>query len=186
MSVLYLITDNGEIARRRPALPAGAVVEAWPDLYTPGNVWIGMESKQLLDAAGQPLAPILSLEGDHVPIFYGPRLADLESLPTEDSLRTRALSAHGMAVAWITLDQFGDRTEYQPESPLDPTFFLRRRGGGAVHIWRLFRTRAEACAFMRERYGNDPEAQNWAEKLAVDNFAELLERHATGEPPRAS
>ena len=39
---------------------------------------------------------------------------------------------------------------------------------------------------MRERYGNDPEAQNWAEKLAVDNFAELLERHATGEPPRAS
>ena len=185
MSLLYLITDTGEIARRRPALPAGAVVEAWPDLYTPGHVWLGTESKQILDATGEPLAAVLSLDGDHVPIFYGPRLADIESLPTEESLRTRVLSAHGMAVAWITLDQFGERTEYQPDSPLDPTFFLRRRGGSAAHVWRLFRTRAEAGAFMRERYGNDLEAQAWAEKLGSEDFADLIGRHATREPPGA-
>ena len=180
MSPLYLVADDGEIARRRPSLPAGAVVEAWPDLYTPGHVWLGAESKQLLDAAGEPLAAALSLDGDRVPVFYGPRLSDLESLPAEESLRGRVLSAHGRAVAWITLDQFGERTEYQPESPLDPTFFLRRRGGGAANIWRLFRTRAEACAFMRERYGNDAEARTWAERLGADDFADLIKRHATG------
>lgn len=185
MSLLYLLADTGEIARRRPSLPAGTVVEAWPDLYTPGHVWLETESKQLLDAAGDPLVAVLSLDGDHVPVFYGPRVGDLESLPTEASLRARVLSAHGMAVAWITLDQFGERTEYQPESPLDPTFFLRRRGGGAAHIWRLFRTRGEAGTFMRERYANDPDAQTWAEKLAVEDFAALIERHATREPPRA-
>jgi len=38
-------------------------------------------------------------------------------------------------------------------------------GGGAPHIWRLFQT--------------------WAEKLAVEDFTALIERHATREPPRA-
>jgi hypothetical protein len=185
MSRLYLVADNAEIARRRPSLPAGAVVEAWPDLYTPGHVWMGTESKLLLDAAGEPLPAVLSLDGDRVPVFYGPRLADLESLPTEESLRARVLSAHGVAVAWITLDQFGERTEAPAQSPLDPTFFLRRRGGGAAHVWRLFRTRAEAGAFMRERYGNDREAQAWAEALGIEDFAGLIARYATREPPRS-
>lgn len=186
MSCVYLVPDSGEIARRRGSLPAGVVVEAWPDLYTAGHVWVGAESKRALDGAGGPLTALLSLEGDRVPVFYGPRLADLESLPTEESLRSRVLSAHGIAVAWITLDQFGQRTEYQPDSPLDPTFFLRRRGGGAAaHIWRLFRSRAEAGSFMRERYGNDPEAQAWAEKLRSEDFADLIGRHATREPPGA-
>jgi hypothetical protein len=186
VSRLCLVADHAEVARRRPALPPGVVVEAWPDLYSPGSVWVGAESKQLLDAAGGAITPLLSLEAEHVPIFYGPRLADLDSLPTEDSLRTRVLSAHGVAVAWITLDRFGERTEYQPESPLDPTFFLRRRGGGAAHVWRLFRTRDEAGAFMRERYASDPEAQAWADALAVADFAELIERYATPGPPPAS
>jgi hypothetical protein len=183
MSRLYLLADIEEIARRRPALAPGAVVEAWPDLYTPGHAWLGAESKQALDGTGAPVPAVLALEGDAVPIFYGPRVADLDSLPPEESLRARVLSAHGMAVAWITLDQFGDRTQYQPASPLDPIFFLRRRGGGAAHVWRLFRTRAEAAAFMRERYGQDPEARGWAEQLPVADFAELVARYAVREPP---
>ena len=123
------------------------------------------------------------LVADHVPVYYGPRLTALESLPPEESLRARALSAHGMAVAWITLDQFGGRTLYRADSPADPTFFLRRRGGGDAHLWRLFRTRDEAVAFMREHYASDPEAQAWASSLRAESFADLIDRHARGRPP---
>lgn len=185
MSLLYLLADGGEIARRRALLPAGAVVEAWSDLYVSGHVWIGADSMQMLASVGPQLAPSLVLEGERIPIFYGPRLADLDSLPPEESLRTRVASAHGMAVAWITLDQFGERSDARGDSPLDPTFFLRRRGGGTAHIWRLFRGRAEAGTFMLERYGNDPEAQAWAQGLSVADFDELIARHAVRVAPEA-
>lgn len=186
MGLVYLVSDSGEIARRRALLPAGTVVEAWADLYTPGHLWVGHDTKEILDSAGPPFAATLALDGDRVPVFYGPRLTDLDSLPTEESLRARVLSAHGMAVAWVTLDQFGDRSDSRMESPLDPTFFLRRRGGGAAHLWRLFRSRAEASAFMRERYGNDPEAQSWAKRLEAESFNDLIERHAMRVPPGAA
>lgn len=186
VSLLYLLADSGEIARRRARLPAGAVVEAWADLFMSGHVWLGAESMRLLASAGPPLAPALALDGERVPVFYGPRVADLDSLPPEESLRSRVLSAHGMAVAWITLDQFGERNEARSDSPLDPTFFLRRRGGSAAHIWRLFRSRDEAGAFMRERYGGDSEAQAWAQGLPVAGFDELIARHAVRVPPPAS
>jgi hypothetical protein len=185
VSLLYLLTDSGEIARRRALLPAGAVVEAWADLYMSGHVWVGAASMQLLASAGPPLASVLTLEGERVPVFYGPRLADLDSLPPEESLRARVLSAHGMAVVWITLDQFGERSDARADSPLDPTFFLRCRGGATAHIWRLFRNRTEAGAFMRERYGGDAEAQAWAQGLQVADFDELIARHAVRVPPRA-
>src|SRR5262245_17301154 len=178
MGLVHLVQDSGEIARRRGALPAGSFVEAWPDLFTPGHVWLGSEAKQTLDAAGAPLLSSLTLEGDHVAVYYGPHLTALESLPTEESLRARVLSGAGVAVAWITLDQFGQRTLARADSPSDPTFFLRRRGGGPAHLWRLFRSRDEAIAFMREHYGNDPEAQAWATGLAAASFADLIERHA--------
>jgi len=99
----------------------------------------------------------------------------------EESLQARALSARGVAVAWITLNQFGERTEYEPQSPTDPIFFLRRPRGGAAHIWRLFRTKPEAIAYMREYYGKDPEAREWAQSLPVETFEELLEHLATPE-----
>lgn len=186
MGRVFLVRDGGEIARRRASLPPGSFVEAWPDLLTPGHVWLGAEAKQALDAVAAPLAAALALEADHVPVYYGPRLTALESLPVEESLRTRVLSGHGMAVAWITLDQFGDRTLYRADSPLDPTFFLRRRGGGDAHLWRLLRTRDEAVAFMREHYGSDPEAQAWARRLEVEDFDELIARHALRVPPGTS
>jgi hypothetical protein len=181
MGRTYLSADGPEIARRRKLVPAGNLVEAWPDLYVAGDFWLGSESKALLDATGTPLRARLSLDGGFVPIYYGPRLCDLESLPLEESLQARALSARGVAVAWITLDRFGERTVHRAESPLDPVFFLRRPRGGAAHQWRLFRTKQEAVTYMRESYGNDSEAQDWASGLSVESYDELLERHARRE-----
>lgn len=181
MGRLYLISEGSEIVRRRKLVAPGGLVEAWPDLAVAGDFWMGEESKALLDAVGPPIKPKLWLEGACVPIYYGPRLSEIASLPPEESLRARVLSARGVAVAWVTLNQFGERTVYEPGSPADPVFFLRRPGGGTAHIWRLFRTRREAIAFMRESYGKDPEAIEWAQTLPVEHYEELLERRATLE-----
>jgi hypothetical protein len=174
---IYLLSDAGEITRRRK-LVAGRLVEVWPDLYVAGRFWMGETSREVLDSAGPALPIELSLDEARVPIYYGPRLRDVESLPAEESLRARVASAHGIAVAWITLDQWGDRTVYEPAGPTDPVFFLRRPAGTSAHIWRLFRARREAEAYMAEYFGKDAEARSWAAALPVDGFDELLERGA--------
>jgi hypothetical protein len=179
MGRLYLVSDARDIAERRKLLPRERLVETWADLYTGGRFWIGDTSRELLESVGTPLPVTLGLDGALIPIYYGPRLRDVESLPTEESLQARVLSAHGIAAAWITFDQFGARTEYVPTGPADPIFFLRRPAGMAAHVWRLFRTRREALAYMAEYYGRDSEARDWAEALPVETFDELLERHAT-------
>ena len=178
MARLYLVGDGEEIARRRKLVPPGRLVEAWPDLFIAGDFWIGETSKSLLDAAGEPLAAKLSIESAVVPIYYGPRLRDVESLPLEESLQSRVLSAHGIALAWITIDQFGERTVYEPKGPTDPIFFLRRPSGAAAHIWRLFRNRRESNVYMAEYYGKDSEGRDWSETLPVESFDELLDKHA--------
>jgi len=175
---IHAVDDGAEIARRRKLVGRSTLVEAWPDLYQAGRFWLGDESKAALDAAGAPLPGALSLDADAVSVFYGPRLGDVESLPLEDSLRARVLSARGIAVAWITLDRFGERVSYEPKSPADPVFHLRRPGGGAGHVWRRFETKREAVDFMREAYGADSEAVEWAETLPADDFDTLLRRFA--------
>jgi hypothetical protein len=175
---LYLIADGGEVAKRRRLVPAGRLVEAWPDLHTKGDVWMGEDAKTLLDATGEPLRPKLALKSAAVPIYYGPRLCDVESLPAEESLQTRALSARGIAVVWITMDRFGERTQYEPTSPVDPVFYLRRPGGSAAHVWRLVQSKAEAVVYMAEYFGDDPGARRWAEELAATTWEEMIERHA--------
>jgi len=175
---LHLITDAAAVAGRRKLVAPGQLLEAWPDLYVAGQAWVGDETRALLDGAGDAMPVALSIEDTTVPIYYGPRLQDTESLPLEASLRARVLSAHGIAVAWITVDQFGDRTVYEPTGPADPIFFLRRPGGSAAHIWRLFRTRAEARLYMAEYYGRDSEGRDWADTLSVETFEDLLARHA--------
>jgi len=177
MARLYLVVDDGEIPRRRKLVPRGRLVEAWPDLYVTGRFWMGETSKALLDGVGAPLPLTFWLDGALVPIYYGPRLRDVESLPLEESLQARVLSAHGVAVAWITFDQFGVRTVYEPTGPTDPIFFLRRPAGTTAHIWRLFRNRREAHVYMGEYYGRESEGREWADTLAVDTFEELLQRH---------
>jgi len=142
------------------------VVEAWADQRGGGAFWVGEESKRLLDAGGEaPMPARLSVPDDAVPVFYGPRLCDVESLPREESLRARVLSMQGIAVAWITLDRFGGRVSYEPASPADPVFHLRRPGGGAGHVWRRFTTKREAIDFMREAYGAESEGSEWAAML---------------------
>ena len=179
MSRLYFMAGGDEMVRRRSLVPRGSVVEAWADLVGGGTFWVGEESKRLLDAAGDgPMKPQLSLPAGAVPIFYGPQLRDIESLPREESLRARVLSVHAIAVAWITLDRFGERVTYQPKGPADPIFHLRRPGGRAGHVWRRFDTKADALTFMREVYGAESEAFEWAETLEVDDFESLLKRHA--------
>jgi hypothetical protein len=173
---LFLVAAGEEIVRRRAQLPVGSVVEAWADLYTPGRFWLGGESKELLDSVGEPVPVELGLPGSSVAVYYGPRLRDLDSLPPEESLKARVLSAHGIAAAWVTLDRFGERVTYQPTSPRDPVFHLRRRGGGAGHLWRLFPSRGAAVTYMAEAYG-ESEAVQWAEAVAVEDFDALLKRY---------
>jgi len=175
---LYLIADGGEVAKRRRLVPAGRLIEAWPDLHTKGDVWMGEDAKTLLDATGEPLRPKLTLESAAVPIYYGPRLCDVESLPAEESLQTRTLSARGIAVVWITMDRFGERTQYEPTSPVDPVFYLRRPGGSAAHVWRLLQSKAEAVVYMAEYFGDDPGARRCSEELAATTWEEMIERHA--------
>ena len=179
MSRLYFMAGGDEMVRRRARVPKGSVVEAWPDLVGGGTFWVGEESRRLLDAAGEtPMAAQISVPADAVPVFYGPHLTDIESLPREESLRARVLSVHAIAVAWITLDRFGQRITYEPKGPEDPIFHLRRPGGGAGHVWRRFDTKADAITFMREVYGAESEASDWAQTLDIEDFDALLKRYA--------
>ena len=178
MSDLFLVRDSGEIGRRREGLAKGVIVETWPDRIEPGEWWVGEASKALLDGAGPPLRARLRLDGARVPIYYGPRLCDLDSLPTEESLRGRILAAHGIAALWITLDAAGARVSHAPTSPDDPVFFLRRPGGGRPHVWRLFHRRDEAAAYVRERHDGDEEAAAWAAGLPAATWDELIARYA--------
>ena len=173
------MTDGGEMVRRRSQVAKGSVVEAWPDMTVGGGTfWVGDESKTLLDAVGpSPMAAKLSLPADAVPIFYGPQLCDLESLPREESLRARVLSSHGVAVAWVTLNPMGERASHEPKSLDEPVFHLRRPGGGSGHLWRLFRTKAAAVAWMEHTYGKDSEGAEWARALPAEDFEALLKRH---------
>ena len=183
MSHLYLLRDLAEITRRRPAIAKGQIVETWPDRIEPGECWVGETSKALLDAAGPPLRARLRLEGARVPIYYGPRLCDLDSLPTEESVRGRVVAAHGIAAMWITLDAAGTRVGHVPAAPDDPVFFLRRPGGGRAHVWRLFHRRDEATAYVREHYAGDEDAEAWAGGLPAATWDDLLAHYATREDP---
>jgi hypothetical protein len=174
---IYLLPDVREVIRRRKALPPGTFLEAWPDLQRPGHVWVGASAKTLLDSTGEPVASVLAVDAPAVRIYYGPRLAHVEGLPAEESLRGRILSAHGIAAAWITLDRFGQPMPYEPQSPADATFVLRRPRTAVGHLWRLFQTKDDARTFLRNYYGNDPEAQAWAADLPVEDYADLIERH---------
>ena len=203
MGRVYLVSDHGEIARRRRERP-GLLIEAWPDLYlgdlfwlgsdearraayamehrepVPGALyWIGEASKAALDGVGGPLAWDLAIEETSVPIYYGPGLTDTESLPGEDSVRARVLSAHAIAAIWTTYDASGVRIEHRPASPLDPTFHLRRPGGKIAHLFRALTTRAEAVTVMAAGASHDPEASEWAKTLPAEDFADLVQCHGT-------
>ncbi|MBI1846911.1 MAG: hypothetical protein HY294_10910 [Candidatus Rokubacteria bacterium] len=171
---LLMVADGDEIARRRSLLPKDQTVEAWPDLYLPGLYWLGEEAKAALDGVGEALTAHMSVDDTLVPIFYGRRLTDVDSLPREASLKARVLSGHGIAAAWATVDREGRRHDHQPQRPTDPLFYLRRIGGGAAHLWRLFASRDEARAFMAEHHGDDDEGLAWVAALPRDDWDDLV------------
>src|SRR2546428_8610097 len=82
-------------------------------------------------------------------------------------------------------DPFAGGIVEGPRSPADPVFNLRRAGGGKGHLWRLFRTKAEAIVYMVESYGRESEGAEWARALGIDSFEDLVSRYssAPGEPP---
>jgi len=176
MGRLYLIGEGANFADRRKRLARGSYVETWPDLFLPGASWISEETRALLEEGQEPLAPLWSLGGEHVPIYYGPRLRDLESLPREDSVRLRVLSAHGIACAWVTYDREGKRWRYDPSGPHDPVFYLRRPGSHEAHLWHLFRTRSEVEAFATQALADDPDAREWARRIQAEDYEDLLRR----------
>jgi hypothetical protein len=63
----------------------------------------------------------------------------------------------------------------------DPLFYLRRPRGDAAHLWRLFRTKGDAVAFMEARFADDPEARQWALDLPLDDFPSLIGRASPGD-----
>jgi hypothetical protein len=197
---LFLIADRSEIERRRKLLGAGEVVEVWEALHTPdvtwlgdpelrriayqrggaipspGLFWVGESTKAALDRVGTPLPHVMAIPESSVPVYYGPSLRDTESLPSEESLKARVLSARGIAVVWATYDQGGARLDYQPADPLDPVFYLRRARTRAIHAWRLFRTRAEAARHAAEILREDEDARRWAESIPAADFDDLVRR----------
>jgi hypothetical protein len=120
-------------------------------------------------------------------VYYGAAAAEAESLPGEASLRARVLSARGIAVACVTFEASGERRRHEPRSPDDPLFHLRRPGGSVVHLWRLFRTRDEAVAYLAEHYPHDADAVAWARRLPTRDWDELVARAApaSGGPGRS-
>lgn len=181
MGRLYLIGQGAELAERRKRLPSTHYVEIWPDLFLPDACWISQETKMLLEEGQEPLTLLWSLAGEHIPIYYGPRLRDLESLPREDSVRLRVLSAHGIACAWVTYDREGTRWRYDPSGPHDPVFYLRRPGSQEAHLWYLLRTRGEVETFAAQTLADDPDAAEWARRIPAEDYEDLLRRFGQRE-----
>jgi hypothetical protein len=200
MPQLFLLTDRSEIERRRKLLGPGEVVEVWEALHpsdvswlgdpelrrvayqrggaipTPGLFWVGESAKTALDQIGTPLAHLLAIPEASVPVYYGPWLRDTESLPSEESLKARVLSARGIAVAWATYDRLGARLDYQPADPLDPVFYLRRARTRVLHAWTMFRSRAEAVRYAAETLKGDADAGRWAAHIPSEDFDDLARR----------
>jgi hypothetical protein len=207
VSHLFLATDRPEIDRRRRLVGPAEVVEVWEALYAPdvtwlgdpeirriayqregapraaGLFWFGEAAKAALERVGTPLPCLLAVPSASVPIYYGPWLRDTESLPSEDALKARVLSARGIAVVWATYDRAGARLDHQPSDPLDPVFFLRRPRGRTAHVWRLFRSRGDAVVHAGQVLADDEDAARWAEAIPATDFDDLLRKFAVSPPP---
>ncbi|HYL80649.1 MAG TPA: hypothetical protein VEU07_07545 [Candidatus Acidoferrum sp.] len=175
MMRIFRIDDGRAVRERQRALPQGSVVDAWPDVFDPRRFWIGGTTKRMLDAAGAPLPASAVVEGSCVAVFFPEEPRDEASLPPEESLRVRVLSAHGIAVTWFGMTAgTGKRPLPEPVSPEDAFFFLMRMGSRINHAWRLFRTRDEAIEFMRRHFPDDGKARTWAETLPATSYSELV------------
>lgn len=181
MACVFLLNQAQAVRERRGKLPRGTLAEAWPDLFEAGLFWVPEASKALLDQAGGPLTPVLSVQEAAVPIFYPIPPTHPDSLPETGSLLARVLAGHGIAVAWVGAGEALDRVPVEPVSMEDAFFFLRRAGGPVNHLWRLFRSRDDARAYAAKELRGVAEAEPWAGGLPA-SFEELLHRCRGGPP----
>lgn len=186
MGTLVLVRATADFRARRERaardLPKGRLVETWRDVFLPDLFWMGEETKAALDAGGaEPLPAVARVEEEAVPIWQG-TVEDAESLPPPRSIRTRTLAGHGIAVAWVRPLRGGVRLPHEPTGPEDAFFYLMRVGGSPNHLWRLFRSRADAQRHVAIAPPGDPRAVAWAEGLAHEDYAALL-RHFNPDAP---
>ncbi|HYB72929.1 MAG TPA: hypothetical protein VED18_06125 [Candidatus Sulfotelmatobacter sp.] len=176
MLVLVRATADFRARRERAAreLPKGMLVETWRDVFLPDLFWMGEETKAALDAGGAASLPAVArVDEEAVPIWRG-TVEDAESLPPPRSIRTRTLAGHGIAVAWVQSLKAGARLPHEPTGPEDAFFYLMRMGGSPNHLWRLFRSRADAQHHFTRALPADAAAAVWAETLPHEDYGALL------------
>ncbi len=175
MSRVFRIDDRLAVRKRQSELPAGIVVQVWPDVFDPRASWISEETRRLLERENAPLPVGAIAEAASVSLFLPGEVRDDSTLPSSDSLAVRVLAGHGIAATWYsTPARPGGRPAVEPASPEDPFFTMMRMGSQVNHMWRLFRTRDDAVRFMQKHFATDRAAQEWAARLGVASFQELL------------
>ena len=162
----------------------GRYFEIWPDVFEDGLYWVGEEAKAMLDELDVPHQVRCTVDDERVPIFYGglpPGSADV--LPGPESVRARALAGRGIAVALV--EEGSGRPSVEPAGPEDAYFFLSRPRAGRYFIWRLFRSKDDARAFIRRHQVTDGDLEAWLTASPVEQFSDLARpagSPATGAP----
>jgi hypothetical protein len=178
MAILVLIRATPDLRARRERaareLPKGQLLETWRDVFLPDLFWMGEETKAALDAGGSaPLTAVARVDEEAVPIWQG-TVEEAGSLPTPRSIRTRTLAGHGIGAAWVRPLKGGAGLPHEPTGPEDAFFYLMRAGGSPNHLWRLFRSPADARYHLARALPADAAAAAWAEALAHEDYGALL------------
>ena len=151
----------------------GRYFEIWPDVFEGGLYWVGGETKALLDDLKVPHDIRYAVDDERVPIFYGGRPPGTpDVLPGAESVRTRTLAWRGIGVALV--EEGSGRPSLEPSGPEDAYFFLSRPRAGRYFIWRLFRSKEDARAFIRKHHFADADLEGWLAASPVERFADLV------------
>ena len=173
MGLFGIALDDFKAARRRiqDRWP-GRYFEIWPDVFEEGLYWVGGEAKALLDELKVPHEIRYAVDDEQVPIFYGgPPLGTPDVFPGAESVRARTLAGRGIGVALV--EEGSGRPSLEPSGPEDAYFFLSRPRAGRYFIWRLFRSKEDARAFIRKHQVADADLDGWLTASPVERFADL-------------
>ena len=150
----------------------GQYFEIWPDVFEGGLYWVSGAAKALLDEVKVPHEVRWTVDEERVPIFYGgPPPGTHDLLPGAESVRARALAGRGIGVALV--EEGSGRPSLEPSGPEDAYFFLSRPRAGRYFIWRLFRSKEDARAFIRKHHFADADLEGWLAASPVERFADL-------------
>jgi len=182
---LYLTTVRDEIARRRPLVPKGRVVEAWVDHHDGNAVWIGDETKALLDEAGGPLKVDLSLPAERVPSTTARRCATWSRCRARN--RSRRACSPRTGSRWPgsrSTASVSARPMSRSRPPIRSSI-CDASGAAPATSGRLFQTRREAVVYNgRVVRSGIPRAPSGRKTLDVSDFEDLVKRFARPETAR--